>query len=253
MSWPNQEPADTANPLTNREWVLEHYGPSDQPIAPVAQTTITAAFQADGKLGGSSGCNSYFAAYTIDGQRLTIDQPGRTEMACAEPVMRQENAFLEALIMVESFKVDGDTLTITYQGGQLRFNALQRPADLPLLHTTWQLTTFVQGDTAASTIGARQITMQLANGIVRGTSGCNQYSAIYTVNGQMITVSQINQTKMACPDPGVMQQEAQYLTTLQATTAWNIEGQQLVLSQPDGALHFTALSPAPEATTSNTN
>ena len=242
---PDEDPSDTAaNPLTNRKWVLEHYGPSDQPIAPIAKTTITATFQPDGKLGGSSGCNTYFATYTVDGQRLIIDQPGRTEMGCAEPVMRQENAFLEALIMVESFKIDGDTLLITYQGGQLQFTALQPPADLPLLDTPWQLTTFVQAHTAASTIAGRQITMQLAAGMARGTSGCNQYSGRYTVEGQTLTVSQIIQTKMACPDPGVMQQEAQYLAALQATTSWSIKGRQLVLSHAGGALHFTALSPA---------
>lgn len=254
---PSVTPPDQAGPtaqasgnaLAGTQWMLEHYGPSDRPNTPLTNTSITATFRDDGTLEGSSGCNNYFANYIVEGQRLRIDQPGRTERGCAEQIMRQENQFLEALIAVDSFTLQDDTLTISYKNGALRFKALQPTAAAPLLDTPWQLTTFVQDGTAQSLVAGTQITMRLANGVARGTAGCNRYSGQYTADGTQLTISQVVQTKMACTGAGVMEQEARYVAALEAATAWKVEGSTLVISHAGGELHFTAMPVTPDETT----
>jgi heat shock protein HslJ len=78
----------------------------------VPGTEITASFSRGGRLTGSSGCNSYRATYTRDGDALEISPPAATRKACADPagVMEQEAAYLSGLGRVVSHSLDGDTL-----------------------------------------------------------------------------------------------------------------------------------------------
>ncbi|HEX6290517.1 MAG TPA: META domain-containing protein [Herpetosiphonaceae bacterium] len=248
MTPPDQSSSPTSEPegtpsgerFTNKQWLLTQYGPSEQPLAPLTEKAPVVTFHDDGRLDGSTGCNSYFGSYAVEGERLTIGQLGQTEMACDGPVMQQEQAFLQALAAAGSFSATANSLTITYTGGQLNFTLVQPPRAAPLLDTTWQISAFEQGDTVQSLITGSQITLKLANGTVGGNAGCNHYGGAYTVEGQQITFGEIQQTLMACADAGVMEQETRYITALRAVTAWAIDGNNLVLSYDGGALHFTA-------------
>jgi heat shock protein HslJ len=68
-------------------------------VSVIEGSEITAEFGSDGNLGGTSGCNSYTAAYTTEGSSITIGPAASTLMACAEPagVMEQESQYLAAL------------------------------------------------------------------------------------------------------------------------------------------------------------
>ena len=55
---------------------------------------------------GNAGCNSYFASYQLNGDKLTISNAGSTLMACLAPgVMVQEAAYLEALQKAASYQI----------------------------------------------------------------------------------------------------------------------------------------------------
>lgn len=238
---PPSEPTPSVseqNPLINTEWTLTRFGAPGQEAEPVANTRITATFKPEGTVNGSAGCNSYFANYTADANRLTLEQAGRTEMACAEPAMQQENVFLEALTAAESYAIAGDTLTIAYKGGQMFFRSIPKPDGTALFETPWQLTTFVEGEAASSTIVGTRVTLRLANGVARGTAGCNRYSGAYTTEGDSITISEIISTKMACTATGVMEQETRFLDALGASQSWTIDGQTLTLKHQGGELVF---------------
>ncbi|UCB42384.1 MAG: META domain-containing protein, partial [Dehalococcoidales bacterium] len=111
--------------LEGTRWVLESYGEPDNPQAVIEDTEVTVEFYA-GEVSGSAGCNSYFGSYEIDGQNITIDSIGSTEMACMEPegVMDQETLYLSALEQVERFQIEDGTLKLFYNGDQvLTFSA----------------------------------------------------------------------------------------------------------------------------------
>jgi heat shock protein HslJ len=87
--------------------------------SPLPGTEITASFSVDGRLSGSSGCNTYTATYSADRGELEIGQPAGTRKACAEPegVMAQEAAYLAALPSAARYRIDGGLLELLAADG----------------------------------------------------------------------------------------------------------------------------------------
>lgn len=72
----------------------------------IADSPVTLAFGGAGQVAGSGGCNRWFAEYELTGEGLRIGQAGATMMACAEPIMAQEQRFFAALAQVTGFDID---------------------------------------------------------------------------------------------------------------------------------------------------
>jgi heat shock protein HslJ len=124
------------NALEGTSWILA----SIDGLAPVPGSTITAAFDVNGQVGGSSGCNSYSASYLTEGDSLTIGRAVGTLMACEEPVMQQESKYLEALSATASYAISGDALTLRDSSGAARLVfAAQSSA---LLGSSWRVTSY---------------------------------------------------------------------------------------------------------------
>lgn len=234
---PDEHNTDASN-LENT-WILINYGPEAEPITPLPNAQVTATF-ADGMVQGNASCNSYSAPYTLNGSMITIEQVVRTEMACiGDGIMQQEDAYLQALHEAQSFSIDGDTLTITYDGGILRFESAPPPPEASLEGTLWELHTFVEGDAATSLVDGTEITAQFANGQVSGTAGCNQYSGTYTLENTTIAIDLESFTMMACPQ-SVMQQEDTFVMALESSSQLGLEQDQLTLIHGGGELIFRA-------------
>lgn len=83
------------------------------------------------------------------------------------------------------------------------------------------------------------VTLAFAAERVGGRSGCNRYfGAVRYANGHL-KIEQVGATKMACLRDGLMQQENEFLTTLQASQDYAREGNRLTLSGPSGSLVFS--------------
>jgi putative lipoprotein len=90
---------------------------------------------------------------------------------------------------------------------------------------------------------ARDVTLPLGivptagfhDGVVRGYTGCNQYSAPYTVDGDSLDIGELATTRMAC-EPPRDEVERQYIRALALVTTWARDGDELVLSDEDGEL-----------------
>ena len=61
---------------------------------------------------GNTGCNSYFGKYALDLYALSFSDIASTEMACDEPIMGNENAFLDALRKTGSYALENNVLTL---------------------------------------------------------------------------------------------------------------------------------------------
>jgi heat shock protein HslJ len=113
---PDTEPAD---PLRGTSWELVAIGQE----LPISGTTLTVTFK-DGQVDGSTGCNAYFGAYSINGEQVTLSGLGMTEMACLDPagVMDQELTFLQFLSDVQRFHLAAGELQLLRADGEaLRF------------------------------------------------------------------------------------------------------------------------------------
>lgn len=105
--------------LTGRAWQLVSYGPLDAPVPALPGVDASATFGDDGTVSGNMGCNSFSGDYKVSGSRLKFGQMMSTLMACMENErMDQESAVLGALNGNLEYKIDGDILTIWYNGGK---------------------------------------------------------------------------------------------------------------------------------------
>jgi len=110
------------NTLGDTAWVVTGFNNGKQAVVGVATgTKLTATFKADGKLGGSAGCNRYSALYTIDGKAISIGPLATTRKSCGSPagVMTQEARFLKALSTAATWRMDGDRLELRTSKGAL--------------------------------------------------------------------------------------------------------------------------------------
>lgn len=104
--------------LDGTTWTLTGIDAGAGPQPPAAgRDPLTFSF-AQGRLGGSAGCNRLSASYTQIGETLSIGALAGTKMACAAPLMEQESVVSAILIDAERATVAGDTLTIGAADGR---------------------------------------------------------------------------------------------------------------------------------------
>jgi heat shock protein HslJ len=104
---------DPASLLQGREWMVARL--AGQPV--LAEPHITLTFATDGSVSGLGSCNRFNAAYTLTGEGLSISKGMSSMMACEEPVMKQEQLFLELLERVSRFSIAADGALILHSDG----------------------------------------------------------------------------------------------------------------------------------------
>lgn len=228
---PSTDPDD----LTGVTWRLDD-ATLKELASPDAGPVVVSLVFADGQVSGTSGCNSYFGTYEADDDgSLSIGALGGTEMACEEPLMTLESAYLAALGGVVGFSVDGGVLTL--EGADVRLGFFEEipPEPLPLVGTTWSLDSVYQGDAVSSTIAGTDVTLTMGDdGAASGSGGCNRYHGIYTADGDALSFGPLASTKMACAED-VMAQEAAFFDAMARVASTTIEGERLTLLDASGA------------------
>ncbi len=226
-------------PLNGTAWRLVSYDNGTSMVPVLDGTTVTAEFRAE-QMGGSAGCNHYFATYATGSiNSLRIEGIGSTEMYCTAPgIMDQESTYLALLGKARQYSVEGGTMTFSDEAGRklLVFGRIVPQPPLPLANTSWNLDGFVTGDSVSSVIAGTRITAVFGTGgSLVGTAGCNQYFGTYAENASSLSLSGIGSTKMFCTAPdGVMVQETEYLNRLAAVNSWRIEENRLTLFDENG-------------------
>ncbi len=107
--------------LGGTSWTLVAYGPADALIAAEAPASIT--FEANGRVGGSTGCNQFFGNFRADGGRLSFvdDELGFTTRDCGpDSAEGRQDAFFRAHLPGGSaYTLTADRLTLHFDGGQM--------------------------------------------------------------------------------------------------------------------------------------
>ena len=96
-----------------------------------------------------------------------------------------------------------------------------------LLGPTWRLTS-INGQ---AVVAGTSVTAEFASEErVSGRAGCNLYfGSARAEDGGRLAVGPLASTMMACAPQSVMDQETQYLATLQAATSYSVSGGELRL------------------------
>lgn len=224
--------------LERRTWRLAAYrDPATGDAGVPPEVRATAVF-ADSSVSGSGGCNRYHGGAAVDGDRLAIAGVASTMMACPPPASTVEAAFLASLGEVAGWSIGaGDELRLRDADGtvMLRLAVETTPS---LVGTTWSATMVNNGRGAVSSLVAgSEITAVFGDdGRVAGSGGCNRYTASYTLDGAALSIGPAASTRMACLDPGVMDQESAFFAALGRVDRFEIDGDRLQLRAADGAL-----------------
>ena len=108
----------TASASLTGTWKLVSYGSSTGPTPVEPNTDASLVFDVDGKFNGNVGCNGFGGDYKADGDTITFGPITSTMMACADPIMEQEGTVFNVFTNSATFKVDGNTLTVTSADGE---------------------------------------------------------------------------------------------------------------------------------------
>jgi len=200
----------------------------DGSLQPVPAGVTADATFASGTVAGFSGCNTYTGPATVDGSKLTVGQLVSTMMACVDPAMSFESAYLKALPLATSFTATADKLSLFDKDGKEIIAYEPGPANAVV--GTWTVSGFTNGQQAVvSPIAGTTLNATFTeDGQLSGSSGCNTYNGSYTLEGNAITIGPLATTKMACPDD-IMAQEQQFLAALASAAKVSVEAGQPVL------------------------
>jgi heat shock protein HslJ len=204
-----------------------------------AEVTATATFE-DGTVSGTGGCNRWSAPYEIAGTSLTVGEAASTMMACPGAPGEVESAFLGALPRVSGWAAGDDGLTLLDATGDTVL-ALTEQASTALTGTTWVATMVDNGRGAtAGVVEGSEVTAEFDDeGRVAGSSGCNQYTARYTLEGEALEVGALAGTRRACADADVTDQESAFLRAMERSTVARVEADRLELRDDEGALQVS--------------
>lgn len=236
-----QEAADA--PTLIGPWKLTAYGPVDATTPAVEGTDAGLTFNEDGTVSGSSGCNGLGGEYTVEGDQITFGEFVSTLMACEDPIMSQEEAAHKVMTGTATYKINGNTLTITNNEMVLVLTRGMQLAEEPTTQASltgaWKLVSYRITDVLSTALPDVEAGLTFnEDGTVTGTSGCNEFGGSYTVEGDKITFKEIVSTLMLCDTPIMGQEEAMY-QVLTDTATFQIDGNTLRITNNDRSLILT--------------
>ena len=87
-------------------------------VGPVGDEPPTLSLE-EGQASGFAGCNRFRGGYESTDAELTFDALATTFMACPEPQMQTETAYLAALEGVDSWTIENEELVLSGGDGEL--------------------------------------------------------------------------------------------------------------------------------------
>lgn len=101
--------ADLLTQLGSTEWNVKSLLGKSLNAADITKGLPSINFSDNGKLFGSTGCNSFTGSYKLEGTKLSLDPGAMTKMMCSD---NTEQDFLNAINQVTNLKMDGNTLNL---------------------------------------------------------------------------------------------------------------------------------------------
>jgi heat shock protein HslJ len=198
--------------LVGRQWHLVTYRNTDGALTPVvAGTSVTATFDAAGRVSGFGGCNDYNAEYSVEGTGIMFGPVAATFKYCADPmgVMDQEGAYLAALAEAATYSVTETHLELRAANGTPLATFVTHPTGAALAGPvwTWQKSQGSDGGVTVPDVPAHYTVQFLANGQAEFRADCNNAFGTYHATPEhKLTITVQGSTAVECP-PGSLGDE----------------------------------------------
>ena len=224
-------PTDVGMVDVTGDWQLAAGTVDGGPFRIVKDSPITMTVSGT-HIGGRAACNAYGGEIVLDGGLVKFGLMSMTEMACREPVMAAEAAYVAALARIVGAARDGDRLVLTGPNVELDFDPLAPQPIAALVGTDWVLESLVKGDVASSVAG-EPATLRLEHaGTFKGSTGCRTFSGRWVTAEGGITPTDFGMDQIECP-PDLAAQDRHVTGVLEGFRA-SIDGRILTLTGRDG-------------------
>jgi len=116
------------------------------------------------------------------------------------------------------------------------------PAPDPLAGTRWNVVNYNNGQGIVTLLPGTSADVAFgADGQATGNAGCNSFFGPYRASGNSLAVGPLGSTSRICPDPeGLMEQESQFLRTLQFAASFRIDGNTIEIQNAAGQIVVVA-------------
>jgi heat shock protein HslJ len=238
-----KEPPPPVTPLTGTSWQLVAMSQGTELVPLLPGTLITANFE-EGQMQGGSGCNSYGAEYIVEGSNFSTGEIEQTAELCLDKaLMEQEKRFINGLMEATGYQLEGETLIIDHPDGEFHFQQANSLSEAPFVGTIWRLSAFLEEGKQRLPVEGADITILFGGVQYSGSTGCNQFSGEYAIEGNNVRPGGFFVTEKECPSPEIMEQERHFLNILRRNhnLMVGVSDEELLLVDDDGALLFTAL------------
>jgi heat shock protein HslJ len=133
----------------------------------------------------------------------------------------------------------GVILALLFAGCTTQPQTLPATTSSPIIGK-WTLISFAAGMTTNVLAGTTITATFSDGGTVSGSAGCNNYLATYQVQNTKLTIGKPETSNTTCNSPtGIMDQEAIYLSNLQGTGSYAINGDLLTVYDLTGKILLT--------------
>jgi heat shock protein HslJ len=199
----------------------------------VPGSTVRLSFK-DGQLGINAGCNHMGGAYSITDGKLVAGQMMMTDMACQEPLMKQDT-WVGSFLGGAAVTLDGATLTL--KNGEVTMTLTDREVadpDRPLVGTKWVVDGIIARDAVSSVPAGVTAWLTITGDTMQVDTGCNTGSATVQVTATTMTIGPMALTKKAC-QASAAAMEAAVVATLTGEVTYSIEADRLTITSKSGA------------------
>lgn len=230
--------------LVGTSWALATYRARGAMVGASKESAASLVFGEQGKLSGSTGCNSFSGTYTTAGTNLTVVLGPMTQKACMNPALAaQEAAITAQLPTVRMYRISGTVLTLATSANSELFTYNAAPTSLSGTH--WRVTGVNNGKGAVETTTlTEKLTASFGTDkTFSGFGGCNQLTGPYTLSGTSgVKIGPLAATRKTC-GTAVDQLESQYATALSHAVKYELAGTTLTLRDDNNATQVTAQQP----------
>jgi putative lipoprotein len=175
--------------------------------------------------------------YRVSGSTIEIGPTGpSTRMACPDDVMEQAEAFTGALLAARRLRQSEGVLELLDARDAVVATLAEQSRSLA--GTSWTVTNINNGRQAVvGTVTGSVVTMAFdRDGRAHGSTGCNQFTAAYTGEGDALRFDGVATTRRACGDPALEEQEQAFLRAIASVVAVRFDGTHVALLDADGAM-----------------
>ena len=217
--------------------------------SPEEGSTPTLSFESEKRYSGYDGCRNFTGAYVATTDDLEFPSVTMKDLDCMKPVpLVGADDPIGSMPIGGDYRLDENRLEIrTVEKSTYVFVPLAEGEEVARATVPWKLEKFVRNGSATPVSEGTKITIAFdrgtlrKRGTVRGSAGCNEYTANYVyrfyqdgLEGPNFKDSAV--TRKLCRSPeGIMEQELRYLDVLEDARGYyqKIDG-RLYLETGDG-------------------